>query len=197
MVLSDAKREQYVQLVAKGKSPVFAYACVGHPKAKARQCAARLLRNANVSARFRKLEEAIAQGGGGGRDPPALRARGLVRQAVVLPAPSARGDERRRLLPAAARFRARGARATRARNCRCRRNPPPIRAPRARAQTGVRQALAARNAERQLVRLLQNVDVSARIKKLKEQIAESIVAAEIRRCSWRMLQLQGLLRVDR
>jgi len=52
------------------------------------------------------------------------------------------------------------------------------------SKAGARQSAA---------RLLRNADIFTRIKELKTAIASGVVAAEIRRRSWRLLQLQGLV----
>jgi hypothetical protein len=61
-VLANSKHERFAQALAKGLSATKAYISAGYSKAGAKQNAARLLTNADLCARIKELQEALAAG---------------------------------------------------------------------------------------------------------------------------------------
>jgi hypothetical protein len=61
-VLSNSKREQFALAIAKGVSATKAYISVGYSECGAKQSAARLLRNAEVSSRVAQLQVELSAG---------------------------------------------------------------------------------------------------------------------------------------
>ena len=59
-VLEQNKHEQFAQLILKGVSATKAYVSLGYSPKGAAQGGARLLRNVQVCARIRELQEAIS-----------------------------------------------------------------------------------------------------------------------------------------
>ena len=58
--LSSSKLELLAQGVAKGLSAVDAYVKAGYAKSGARQCASRLLTNANISTRIKEIQTRVS-----------------------------------------------------------------------------------------------------------------------------------------